>query len=558
MSNRRSILMLLAGIVLLVAAHFAVDCSRGGRSVVASRRDALLEPSESVTRIEIARHGSPQTVLVRSNDTWQLSAPFSGSADDRVVKRLLDALSFTPVSAVVSDAELLKMGRERADFALESAALAVSVSDADGEMTVSFGRSSPNSDGTYASVSGVDAVFIVPPEVKSAADVSADGFRRRALFVVEPTTVASFDVRNGKGGVVSFERDGDVWRTADGQASSAKIKAFLSALTSAEASGFVWPVGATNESAVASASLLAGYGLDPESSVTVTLKTVDGAGGQASFGKDAGEGLVYALVQNGGAVVTVSASLKDAVAGRRALFEDSRLFMVEARNVSTFTVADGDVSYALTRDSAGTWRLDSPISAPADKAAVEDLLARLLALSPSDADSAGISVSLSPDEKPAKVSRRSALGDGSFAQLRSKEVVKVDPAIVKRLVRTFGGKTVAVAYDRDRRAWDVETEGLSGSVDDNAVVDVLEALNPLVAERVEKLKVSEGDLAGYGLDRPFMTLAVDQDREDAVRRNLLLGAPAEGGRYATIGASDAVFILSDETVSRLARPLVAD
>ena len=29
MSNRRSILMLLAGIVLLLAAHFAVDCSRG-------------------------------------------------------------------------------------------------------------------------------------------------------------------------------------------------------------------------------------------------------------------------------------------------------------------------------------------------------------------------------------------------------------------------------------------------------------------------------------------------------------------------------------------------
>ena len=381
---------------------------------------------------------------------------------------------------------------------------------------------------------------LVPPEVKAAVDLPADGFRRRSLFLAGPTTVTSIDVRRGKSGMISFERDGDGWKTDGGQASSAKVKSFLSDLTAAEAVGFVWPVGETNETAVASASLLAGYGLDPESSVTVTLKTVDGADAQASFGKDAGDGLVYALVQSGGAVVTVPAALKDAVAQEASLFED------------------GDVSYALTRDADGAWRLDSPISAPADKTSVEALLARLLALSPSDADDTGVLVSMSSDAKPVAVSRKSALGDERLDQLRSKDVVKVDPAIVKRLVRTLGGKTVAVAYARDRRVWDVETEGLSGSVDDKAVGAVLEALNPLVAERVEKLKVSEADLATYGLDSPFMTLAVDQDREDAVRRNLILGAPVGDGRYATVGASDAVFVLSGDTVSKLALPLLAD
>ena len=263
-------------------------------------------------------------------------------------------------------------------------------------------------------------------------------------------------------------------------------------------------------------------------------------------------------MQSGGAVVTVPAALKDAVAQDTSLFADSRLFPVEARSVAAFAVSDGDVSYALTRDGEGAWRLDSPISAPADKTAVEGLLARLLALSPSDADDSGILVSMSSDAKPVAVSRKSALGDERLDQLRSKEVVKVDPAIVKRLVRTLGGNTAAVAYARDRRVWDVETEGLSGSVDDKAVGAVLEALNPLVAERVEKLKVSEADLAAYGLDRPFMTLAVDQDREDAVRRNLILGATVGDGRYATVGASDAVFVLSGDTVSKLSLPLLAD
>ena len=557
MSNRRSILMLLAGIVLLVAAHFAIDCSSGGVAATA-RRNALLADSESASRIKIVRGGEAPTVIVRTNDVWRLISPFSGSADDQVVKRLLDALSFVPVTDAQTDAELLKMGRERADFSIGASVLSVAVADADGEETVTFGMPTPNSDGVYASVSGVDAVFIVPPEVKAAVDLPADGFRRRSLFLAGPTTVTSIDVRRGKGGMISFERDGDGWKTDGGQASSVKVKSFLSDLTAAEAVGFVWPVGDTNETAVASASLLAGYGLDPESSVTVTLKTVDGADAQASFGKDAGDGLVYALAQNGGAVVTVPAALKDAVAQESSLFVDSRLFPVEARSVAAFAVSDGDVSYALTRDGEGAWRLDSPISAPADKTSVEALLARLLALSPSDADDTGVLVSMSSDAKPVAVSRKSALGDERLDQLRSKDVVKVDPAIVKRLVRTLGGKTVAVAYARDRRVWDVETEGLSGSVDDKAVGAVLEALNPLVAERVEKLKVSEADLAAYGLDSPFMTLAVDQAREDAVRRNLILGAPVGDGRYATVGASDAVFVLSGDTVSKLALPLLAD
>lgn len=555
MSNRRSILMLLAGIVLLAAAHFAVDCSRGAGVGPVLRR-VLLTPSDSVSRIEVVRRGNPPTVLVRTNDAWQLTAPFSGSADENVVKRLLDTLSFVPVTDALTDAELLKMGRERSDFSLGSSVLSVAVADADGDESISFGMPTPNASGVYASVAGVDAVFIVPSNVLSAVDLSADNFRRRALFLEEPSTITAFDVRRGKS-VVTFEREGNGWRTADRQASPTKVSAFLSSLTAAEATGFVWPVGATNETAVASTSLLAGYGLDPESSVTVTLKTVDGAGGQASFGKDAGEGLVYALVQNGSAVVTVPVALKDVVAQETALFADSRLFQVEARSVTTFTVSDGDVSYAMTRDSAGAWRLDSPISAPADKSSVEALLARLLALSPSDVDPAGVTVALSSDAKPIAVSRRSALGDGRLDQLRSKEVVKVDPAIVKRLVRTFGGKTVAVAYARDRRVWGVEAEGLSESVDEESIGQVLEAMNPLVAERVEKLKVSEADLASYGLDRPFMALAVDQDREDAVRRNIILGAPVEGGRYATVGASDAVFVLSGETVSRLTMPLVS-
>lgn len=556
MSSRRSIIMLLAGIGLLVAAHFAVDCSGNGVVTAESRR-VLVPHADEAVRIEVSRGGRRQVGLERSEGDWRVVAPFSDSADVRVVKRLLDALAFVPVVDAISDAEILKRGRDRADFA--TGAVTVSVASSDGRREeASFGSSTPDAAGVYATVSGVDAVFIVPASVLAAADIPPDGFRSRGICATDPMAVSSFDVRRGSGGVASFVREGDGWSAKGGVASSQKVKKFLSDVTAAEAVGFVWPSGSTNDAATASESLLAGFGLDPESAITVTLKEIGGYDRQLSFGKPAGENLVYALVRGGTVVVTVASSLKDAVAPESGLLADSRLFPAEARSVTAFTIADGAVSCALARGTGAdaSWRLESPVAAPADCAVVDELLARLLALSPAEADETGLSIAIPAGSKPVVVSRASALGDVRIEDLRSKEIAKIDTALVKRLVSTSGGSSIAVVYARDRRVWSVEAEGGPASADEKSIAAVLAALNPLVAVRVERLKASASELAAYGLDEPFLTLAVDQDREDAVRRNVILGARApDGGRYATVGSADAVFVISDAVVESLSRKL---
>ena len=43
-----------------------------------------------------------------------------------------------------------------------------------------------------------------------------------------------------------------------------------------------------------------------------------------------------------------------------------------------------------------------------------------------------------------------------------------------------------------------------------------------------------------------------------MRRNILVGGEAQGGRYATLGAADAVFVISTDLVDRLAAPIVAE
>ena len=81
---------------------------------------------------------------------------------------------------------------------------------------------------------------------------------------------------------------------------------------------------------------------------------------------------------------------------------------------------------------------------------------------------------------------------------------------------------------------------------------------PRRAERIVKLKVTAGDLSAYGLDNPRLTVAIDLSREDSTRRNILVGDRTHGGRFATVGASDAVFVLPDAACADLSQEIVAE
>ncbi len=136
--------------------------------------------------------------------------------------------------------------------------------------------------------------------------------------------------------------------------------------------------------------------------------------------------------------------------------------------------------------------------------------------------------------------------------------MRIDPANAKRIVVTRRAeKPTAIIYDKDRRGWNIEQSASQGTVDVEAVDAILQALNPLEAQSIVLLKVAAADLRKYGLETPKYAIAIDQDREDSVRRNLLIGEAAPtGGAFATLGSTDAIFILDASIVSRLTKPLV--
>lgn len=554
MSNRRAIVFLLLAIAALAVAEALL--SAGGSRGRARWRAFLVDGAPDFTAVDIVRGGRDRTTLVRDRE-WRMTRPFAAEVEASAVMKLVDALTQTPVSESVSDDELLRMGRSRADFALETPPLEVVLSNDTARADVAFGTLTASGDGVYAAVGGERRVYIVPSSVLAAVDVPVDRLRRRRIFRREAETVAAFDIRQSSGRVLSFTRDGEGWRLGAEPASAEVVSGLLGSLCAAEATGFAWPTGAADEGRQASASLLAGYGLDPETAVTVTIKGLGGASESVSFGKPASGDGVYAFVHGGGSVVTVVAALKDAAAQDAARFVDPRLFRTAAEKVSSLTIADGGVTLALERDDQGRWRLASPVSAMADSAAAESLLAHVLALTSSDLRPEGTSVAVGADAKPVTVVRSAVFPDGGgFEALRSSEVVNFAAGEVRRLVSvSSNGAPVSVAYVRDRRAWVVESAPDGAVVSDEGVARVLAALSPLRALRVARLKASAVELAEFGLDRPSMSLAVDLDREGSARRNVIVGGDAPDGVFATVGAADAVFVIPREARNALASPL---
>lgn len=573
MKNRREIVFLLLGIALAGALNFILVMF-GGQKTKLVHRTTILDPTREIAFIEIDRDNKPAIWMSRQErGVWRLIKPYPGSVEETVINRFLDVLSTEVISDSLSDRDLLRIGRQRADFELENPKFVITLKDGEGKTVdrVAFGSVTPSGQSVYASIEGEQSVITVSSNLFATVNVPASGFRKKTLFDIDAKSVVSFEVHRPSGNNLTFVRDGDILKNPNIDSSvNSKAVELLEKMLSLTAVNFHWPTGATNESNSVTASLLAGYGLDSESAVVVNMKCSDGTDRRITLGKRGGDSLVYALAQGDSVVVSVDAAARDLAMQSEETFVDSRLFPMEASAVQAFTLVESDVTYVLKRVGNDKWMIDSPIVVEADSAAAKLVLDRILSLSSSDvikdeknSSVPHIAVSLTTNMPPATVAATSVLGKKRIAELRSSEILRFDPLVVKRIVQTTGDKgenVFAVVYDREKRRWNREVSGAiaPGEVDAKAVERLLSAINPLKADRIVTLKVNADDGVKYGLDKPLLKIAIDQDSENSLRRNIIIGGQAKGGRYATVGSSDAIFVIPTATVRKLSTALGND
>jgi hypothetical protein len=205
--------------------------------------------------------------------------------------------------------------------------------------------------------------------------------------------------------------------------------------------------------------------------------------------------------------------------------------------------------------------MDAPVAADASQSAVDSLLAAMREARSENLDPDGVEIRLAEASEPVKISRSLLGRDFRIENFRSLEVLSVDPASVKRIsvMRSDTGAVTSVVRDRELMVWNVEQSGAGGAVSQTGVERILAAVSPLTAQSVEKLKVSADDIRDCALDEPRLRIALDFDGDGSIRRNILIGKRLpEGGFYATVGSSDAIFILPESVIAELTVKLVEE
>lgn len=573
MNNLRFTVFFLLGIVLLSAA-LVVQSERDRLVATEVTRNTLCTYApDAVDALEVFRRGDTNGVaLVRdARGEWLLKTPYAAPADAAAVARLVDLATVVAVGDMRTANELAELREDFADFGLSSGGvLQLRLHSGAAVTRVTFGAETASGKEVYARTEGLRNVFTVPAEAVRAVPSDADGFRRRTLLSCAREEISGIDLRVTDAPFVKLVRGRAGWSMAApvvGPADLAAVSALADGLVGARIAGFVLP-SAAQPDAVADGeaikpSALAPYGLGVDAGQAVTVRTASGSAEQVVFGARAGTNLVYALVRNGTAVVTVDVALADLCRAGGASFHDTRVFPLgEGERLESISFAAGTLVYVLALGTNDLWRLEAPVAAPADPAAAAAMADRVLRLRRKDvpdavpeADAVRVAVTTTAGALPAVTVPKRVFADcGALADLRSKTVQEFDPAAVRRItVQPKDGEVVAVRRDAGRMDWvlDSSAGGDLARVSVEHVKKLFAALTRTEAVGVETVAATPADYLRCGLREPLVTIAVDFDGAVA-RKNLLVGGAAPGGgRYASAGGADAIFILSRATVADL-------
>ena len=573
MSNNRCIAFFLSGILLTSAVLVFLSWRTRAVASEATRNTLCTLAPEAVEGIEISRNGTNIVKLTRNDSgAWSIVNPYFAPADAAPVARLVDALTLLPLGDMRTESELASLGEDFADFGLAGTVRAsVKLIAKGGESQVFFGALSASGKDVYARADGLLNVFTVGVEALEAIPVDADGFRVRTLISSAGEQISSLDLHKPEAPFIRLVRSASGWRLSspvEAPADETVVSALVDGLVGARIVGFVMPSAAhatrVGERTVLSQSALAPYGLAAEAGLSISVKSDSGTSEQIVFGSSAGTNLVYALVQNGTAVVTMPAAVADLFRTREAALRDSRVFPFGAdEQVKSVSITAGKLVYVLARGANGDWRLAAPVAAPADPAAAAALVDAVLRIRRNDVlqgapldgeDAVRVSVATSSGGHPGVSVAKSVFKEcGSFADLRSKTLLELDVQSIRRLsLKPLEGVGGAVVLNPERNQWNLAEGSAPATVRVDAVKTLLAALTRVEAKSVETMAATPDDLRRCGLDAPTLVIAVDFEGQDAVRRNIMLGAVAPGGgRYATVGGADAVFVLDRSTTSAL-------
>jgi len=567
---------LLLGISILMLERVGKDSSR---QMQRTKTLFAIYP-DSIEQLLLER-GGVQMECTRTSAGWLLTRPVHAALNSGMVEQMVSGMARVERGELLTAETLRQRNLTPSDYGFDDPRARITFKNSRGTFTWLIGRDAPVGKTLYVMLEGGEDIISAPQTLLHLIPQDPSWIRDRTLVSGEIAAVRGLDLRRPAGFLQLRQQEANGWKMQQphaGRADLPAVHSLIEKLFSARIETFI-----TDEK-----TDLTAYGLE-KPDYALTVFTQDERTQTLLIGKPLTETpeLRYAKRVESDPVFTVPSEWTKEFDVETGLLRSRKLIGLPPERITSIQLTRGEQQIELSRTN-GQWQVVRPARWNADPARANELLIALTGASveefldtPSAAQAARMDAApwkavllaggrthtlniTSPGETGLRMARlndepslyligsstvREEFADPLF--YRSRTLLEINPASIQKI-------TVRSADGTERSARKTENGVFAAGHPDrkiqpDALTDLMWTLNDLRAVRFAALNPES--LAPYGLETPETVVTVTVSGTDSIGRRVLLGSPAEDGRFAMVQGQNIVFVVSEDTAKSMTRQL---
>ncbi len=531
-------------------------------------------------------HYTNQVVECRKeNGVWMTgnSEQGLGRADIALVHGMVWALNELGKGTTITEAQLKVRGFDDSEYGFSPPSLRIVAVDNLGEHLWLVGRDGSFGNMLYIKEGEGSDIFTISTALREIAPTEVDQLRDRVAFSVDIAGIRQLEIRGPAGFLQLIKGAKGGWQIQQplvAEADEIVMGAFLKKLQALRIDEFV----ADN------VSDFSVYGLQGETQ-QISLGGADGASRMLVFGDAIPDrpDFVYARRADDTSVFALKKEVMELLAVDRNYFRNRRVLPFDARAIDSISIIHGMEQLDLAETEPGKWAITAPVSWEADLREVDALLVEwndavivefddvgtntvpewayvfgssilgqtnTIHVLPTQGRKDGLRIRRD-DEATVYQLNLQQVPDSETDPLtfKNKRVWQLDVGEIQKVSVEGGAGKYAVERQEDGTFVSSGTNGML-QVDSVALGGMLDGLKILKASSY--VTYDPRELAGYGLDKPSLSVHVGLVGTNQLGRVLLVGEETTKGSYAMVQGRDVVFLLEKETVDVFSKALLVE
>lgn len=524
--------------------------------------------------------GDVQIECSRIAGEWRMIRPADAPVNGAVVEQMIAGMANVERGELISEETLVERGLTPTDYGFDKPRARIQFKNSHGSFTWLIGRDAPLGNMLYVISAGSGDIAAASKNLLNLVPEDPAWIRDRTLFKSKAAAVRGIDLRRTTGFIQLRQTADNEWmiqQPQTGRADRQQVNALIEKAVAAHIDEFILDEPAD----------LTVYGLE-EPAVELTLFTQNESSQTLRIGKAPLEKpkARYAKWTDSPSIFTVPGEWVDAFDLDATLLRNRQIMGEQPNRISALTITRGEQQIEMMRTN-NQWQISRPSRWNADPAAVRTLLESLsesviesfvdapdetqteliknsswevaftagenthtLRFSRSTPDDRQLLVQR--DEDPSLYLIGGELFDDSFTNplfYRSRTVLEISPTEIK-----------TITLETREKEFKVETrDGQFTAVDHAQKINaeaIMELTSQLIALRTDRyVSFNPDSLTPYGLENPTARLVVALNKTNILGQVVLIGDPAEDGRYAMLQGQSIVFVLPEKTAEALTREL---